>query len=239
MMKRGKVMGHLVRENENRIYYEDHGSGERAIVLVHGWGMGVRVWDHVVPAMRAAGFRVVLFDQRGCGESDKDFADLSITSIASDLVALVDSLALETVVLNGWSLGGAVVVEAAASLGERCAGLVLTCGATPVYVQKPDFPYGGTEEDMAATLGALTADRVNFLHGLRKTLVPTSSTGYGRFFCKRHRWPVRHWASWPNSTSGRCCLGCECRSCPLSAAKMVLSRHPSAGGSVTITRTPG
>jgi non-heme chloroperoxidase len=163
-------MGYLVRENDNRIYYEDHGTGERAIVLVHGWGMSVRAWDYVVPALCAAGYRVVLFDHRGCGESDKDFADLSITSIASDLVALVEKLALETIVLNGWSLGGAVVVEAAARLGKRCAGLVLTGGATPVYVQKPDFPHGGTEQDMAATLAALAADRVNFLHGLSQII---------------------------------------------------------------------
>lgn len=159
-------MSYLLREDNRRVYYEDHGDGPSALVLVHGWGMSVRTWDHVLPALRDAGMRVVLMDHRGCGRSDKDFADMSIGAIASDLVALVDELGLQKVVLNGWSLGGAVVVEAASSLSERCAGLVLTGGATPIYVQKPDFPHGGTEEDMAATLDALKADRVNFLHGL-------------------------------------------------------------------------
>ena len=137
-------------------------------MLIHGWGMGVRCWDHVVPALTAAGQRVVLFDHRGCGLSDKDFADLGIGAIAGDLVALVEALDLDSVVLNGWSLGGAVAVEAASRLGSRCSALVLTGGATPAYVQKPDFPFGGTPEDMAGTLAALTADRVNFLHGLSK-----------------------------------------------------------------------
>ena len=83
---------------------------------------------------------------------------------------IVDSLGLDRVILNGWSLGGAVVVEAASRLGSRCQGMVLTGGATPAYVQKADFPYGGTADDMAATLAALADDRVNFLHGLSKVV---------------------------------------------------------------------
>ena len=163
-------MGYLSREENKQVYYESHGVGDAAIVLVHGWGMSGRTWDHVVPALVDAGHRVVLMDHRGCGQSDKDFADIGIAAIAGDLVALVEKLRLKSVVLNGWSLGGAVVVEAAVRLGAACKGLVLTCGATPTYVQKPDFPHGGTEEDMAGTLAALAADRVNFLHGLSQAV---------------------------------------------------------------------
>jgi non-heme chloroperoxidase len=77
---------------------------------------------------------------------------------------------LQQVILNGWSLGGAVVVAAAAQLETVCAGLVLTGGASPVYVQKPDFPHGGTVEDMQGTLAALAEDRVNFLQGLSQII---------------------------------------------------------------------
>ena len=171
-------MAYLQREDNKRVYYEDYGSGPCAIVLVHGWGMSVRTWDHVLPALSAAGLRVVLLDHRGCGQSDKDFEDMSIEAIASDLVALVDVLALEKVVLNGWSLGGAVVVDAAARLGGRCNGLVLTSGATPVYVEKPDFPHGGTQADMKATLTALSTDRVNFLHGLSQIICATDVSAH-------------------------------------------------------------
>ncbi len=159
-------MAILERENGKGIYFEDYGSGDSAIILVHGWGMGMRMWDYNVPSLIQAGYRVISLDHRGCGFSDKDFDDFGITSIAGDVVALVDHLGLKKVVLNGWSLGGAVVVAAADSLGDRCAGLFLTCGATPCYLQKPDFPHGGTEEAMAETLAAMAADRVNFLAGL-------------------------------------------------------------------------
>jgi pimeloyl-ACP methyl ester carboxylesterase len=166
-------MAYLERENGKSIYYEDYGTGEQAVVLVHGWGMGVRTWDYTLGTLVAAGHRVIALDHRGCGRSDKDFADLGINAIAGDVVALARSLGLASVVLNGWSLGGAVVVEAATQLGTGCAGVVLTCGASPAYLQKPDFPCGGTEEALAGTLEAMAADRVNFLWGLSQGICAT------------------------------------------------------------------
>jgi non-heme chloroperoxidase len=159
-------MAYLAREDGKQIYYEDHGAGDSAVVLVHGWGMGVRTWDYTLPKLLAAGHRVVLMDHRGCGQSDKDFTDMGIQAIADDLVALVQSLGLQQVALNGWSLGGAVVVEAARQLGSCCSALVLTCGAAPCYLQKPDYPHGGTDEALAETMAAMAADRVNFLAAL-------------------------------------------------------------------------
>jgi len=159
-------MSSLTREDGKQVYYEDYGTGDRAVVLVHGWGSSLRAWDYNLQALRAAGHRVVLIDHRGCGNSDKDFADMGIEAIAGDVVALVEQLGLEKVVLNGWSMGGAVVVSAANQLGSRCSGLVLTCGATPCYLQKPDYAHGGTDEALAETLAAMVADRVNFLAGL-------------------------------------------------------------------------
>lgn len=159
-------MSHLPREDGKTIYYEDYSStnsGDSAVVLVHGWGASVRAWDYTLPGLVAAGHRVVLLDHRGCGQSSKDFADMGIEAIAGDVVALVEHLGLANVVLNGWSLGGAVVVAAAKQLGERCNGVVLTCGATPCYVQKPDYPHGGTDAALAESLAAITADRVNVL----------------------------------------------------------------------------
>jgi pimeloyl-ACP methyl ester carboxylesterase len=166
-------MAYLERDNGRRVYYEDNGSGELAIVLIHGWGMSLRLWDYSLPTLLDAGFRVVALDHRGCGQSDKDFSDMSITAIADDVATLVHSLGLQKVVLNGWSLGGAVAVEAAAFLGSTCTALVLTCGATPAYLQKPDFPHGGTDEALAGTLEAIAADRANFLRALSEGVCAT------------------------------------------------------------------
>ncbi len=159
-------MSSLPRENGKQVYFEDYGCGDSAVVLIHGWGTSVRAWDYTLPALTAAGHRVVLFDHRGCGRSSMDFDDMGIEAIADDAVALVDHLGLGQVVLNGWSLGGAVAIAAAQRLGARCRGVVLTCGATPCYLQKADYPHGGTDEALAETLAAMAADRVNFLAAL-------------------------------------------------------------------------
>ena len=159
-------MAYLNRENGRNIYYEDNGDGATAIILIHAWGMNLRAWDGTIPHLLDAGHRVVTFDHRGCGQSDKDFDDMSIDAIAGDVVALVAELGLEKVMLNGWSIGGAIAIEAASILKSTCCSLALTCPAAPVYLQKDDFPQGGTEEVLSGTLAALKADRPNFLKGL-------------------------------------------------------------------------
>jgi pimeloyl-[acyl-carrier protein] methyl ester esterase len=159
-------MGRLAVGGDRAIYFEHYPGTGRPVVLVHGWGMSCRVWDTVLPALIDAGHEVASLDHRACGQSDKDFTDVSVASIAADVVALVAHLGLDRPVLNGWSLGGAVVAEAAGKLGDNLGGLVLTAGATPRYVQGDGYPYGGTPEILAQTIAALRADRATFLAGL-------------------------------------------------------------------------
>jgi pimeloyl-[acyl-carrier protein] methyl ester esterase len=159
-------MATLETEPGRRIYYEYHPGEKLTVVLIHGWGMSCRLWDTVLPALTGAGHGVLSFDQRGCGKSDKDFADVSIKSAAADVLALANHLRIGRLAVNGWSLGGPVAVEAAVRLGVRCVGVVSTCGATPRYVQAPDFPHGGARGSVAETVALLRQDRATFLHGL-------------------------------------------------------------------------
>ena len=132
--------------------------------------MSTRVWDTTLCALQERGHEVIAFDHRGCGRSDKDFDDFSIGAIAGDGVAICDKLGLSRVAVNGWSLGGAVATEAAHRLGRRCAGLVLTCGASPRYTQADGFPHGGTADDVRATVAAIRPDRATFFHGISRAV---------------------------------------------------------------------
>jgi pimeloyl-[acyl-carrier protein] methyl ester esterase len=151
-------MAYLECNDGGRVYYEYRPGPRRAVMLIHGWGMGCRVWDATIDTLTEAGHATIAFDHRGCGLSDKDFADISIAAIARDAIAIIDWLGLDGVVVNGWSLGGAVATEVASQLGERCAGLVHTCAASPTY--------SGTPDDIRATEEAYRPDRATFLKNL-------------------------------------------------------------------------
>lgn len=161
-------MASLTVDKQQQIYYEylPGSAHQTTVVLSHGFGMAGRVWDNTVARLQDAGYGVLSYDHRNCGQSSKDFTDVSIHALGNDLVGICDVLGLSKVVLNGWSLGGAVVVDAASKLGSKVAGLVLTGGATPRYTQASGFPHGGQASDVEATVAALRADRVNFLKGL-------------------------------------------------------------------------
>jgi pimeloyl-[acyl-carrier protein] methyl ester esterase len=170
-------MPYLTRTGDRKIYFEYHLGERTPVMLIHGWGMSTRVWDVTAAALIDAGHAVIVFDQRGCGLSDKDFAENSIVESAHDAVALLKHLRVEAAVLNGWSLGAAVAVAAAHQIGPACLGLILTGGATPRYVQCDDFPLGGAPGSTAQTVKLLRQERVDFLAGLTKAIyaVPQSA----------------------------------------------------------------
>ncbi|WP_295528054.1 alpha/beta hydrolase [Novosphingobium sp. Chol11] len=148
------------------VYYEYHRGSATPIVLIHGWAMSSRIWAGTIEALTAAGHGVIAIDHRGCGQSDRDFDDMSINALADDVVQIVRKTTAAPVVLNGWSLGGAVAAQAAQALGDQAAGLVLTCGASPRFTKTEDFPYGGEAESLAASAAALAGDRAGFFRGL-------------------------------------------------------------------------
>ncbi|MEW6269438.1 MAG: alpha/beta hydrolase [Thermodesulfobacteriota bacterium] len=96
----------------------DHGGAAagrpRALVLAHATGFCGEVWRPLVPALRAR-FRVVTFDQRGHGNSDKPDAAYEWGRFVDDLAALLEALDLRDVYAVGHSKGGAAVAGVAAT----------------------------------------------------------------------------------------------------------------------------
>jgi pimeloyl-[acyl-carrier protein] methyl ester esterase len=159
-------MARLEVQPGKSIYFEHYEGSGSPIVLVHGWGMGARIWDLTLPILLEAGHEVVVYDHRCCGRSDKDFADASTASNADDLVQLIHATGVKKPVVLGWSFGAAIVAEAAGRLGDELGGIVLVGPPTPRYTQAEGYPHGGTAEIMEQTLAALRDTRPEFLHAL-------------------------------------------------------------------------
>jgi len=105
-----------------RLMYEVAGDGP-AVVLIHGFGLDMRMWDPQVGPL-ADRFRVVRYDCRGFGASGPFDPAVPYTH-AGDLVALLDHLDIGEAVLAGLSFGGRVALQAALADPARVRGLAL------------------------------------------------------------------------------------------------------------------
>lgn len=110
-----------------RIGYTDHGSGPRAIVLIHGLLMDSRMYTRLVPMLVAQGHRAITVDMLGHGASAQPYlmTEYSMPQFGRDVIALLDHLELTQAVVGGTSLGANVALEAACSAPSRVRALVL------------------------------------------------------------------------------------------------------------------
>lgn len=148
----------------SRLYTEVHGSGP-ALVLLHGWGLNVRVWDGLVAAL-CDRFRIIAIDLPGHGRSEWLPERSSLEEQAAQVRETVAAIAEEYSLL-GWSLGGQIAMQLAAtqrsadarrpSVTEAVRRLVLIA-ATPRLVAGPDWPHGAPPERLSAQAEGLRTD---------------------------------------------------------------------------------
>ena len=139
------------------MFYESHGSG-KTLVLIPGFASGAWSWSWQIEEF-AKKFRVVTFDPRGISRSKSgDGEPISITTIADDIVELLDKLAIEQAHILGISFGGFVALDLALRFPERVHRLVLasTSFGGPNHVA-PSMPVLAA---FASTDGLNTAERI-------------------------------------------------------------------------------
>ena len=153
-------------ENDTPIelHYEDHGAG-RPVVLIHGWPLSGRSWENQVPALVAAGYRVIAYDRRGFGNSSQPWGGYDYDTFAADLNALLEHLDVRKATLVGFSMGGGEVVRYLGTYGsDRVAQAVLAAAVPPYLYKSDDNPDGGLDDDAIAGFQAgVKSDRLAFL----------------------------------------------------------------------------
>lgn len=146
-----------------RISYCDYGSG-KPFVLIHGWPLSKEMWEYQTEALVNAGFRVVAYDRRGFGMSDKPWSGYDYDSFTDDLHELITQLNLNDVTLVGFSMGGGEVARYFTRHGgDRVSKAVLISSVVPYMAKTENNPEGWRQEEIDGMINALNNDRIGFL----------------------------------------------------------------------------
>ena len=144
------------------IAYQTVGDGPIDLVLVPGWVSNIDVfWEEPRLARlltRLASFsRLILFDKRGTGLSDRVSDMPSLEIRMDDVRAVMDAVGSQRAALFGYSEGGAMCVLFAATYPDRASALIMV-GSFARRTSAPDYPWGPTDGAAAAFVDQMEAD---------------------------------------------------------------------------------
>ena len=115
----------MLEVNGINIYYETHGEGD-PLVMIMGLRRNVEWWYDQIPAL-SKHFKILLFDNRGAGRTDKPKMDYSIRLFADDTAELMKSLNIKRAHVLGVSMGGYIAQELAINYPHIVKSLILAC----------------------------------------------------------------------------------------------------------------
>ena len=122
-----------------RIWYAAYGSGQ-PVILLHGGLGNSGNWGYQVPSLIENGYHAVVIDSRGHGRSTRDAQPFSYTLMASDVIAVMDTLHLDRAGLVGWSDGACTALILADQTPDRAAGVFFfACNMDPSGAKELKF----------------------------------------------------------------------------------------------------
>ncbi|RZA20506.1 MAG: alpha/beta hydrolase [Lysobacteraceae bacterium] len=163
--------------NPVRLHVEDSGGGGRPVVLIHGWPLSAEAWQPQVGALSKAGYRVIAYDRRGFGRSEKPTDGFDYDTLAADLARLLEERDLRDVTLVGFSMGGGEVARYVANHGQdRLRSIVFAAAVPPCLMKSADNPDGPLTPDKAKQKeAAFKADREAFFDGFTRIFFSANS----------------------------------------------------------------
>jgi pimeloyl-ACP methyl ester carboxylesterase/class 3 adenylate cyclase len=146
-----------VKSGDVHIAYQVLGSGGKDLVFVPGFVSNLEaVWEfteHANFLRRLASFcRLIIFDKRGTGMSDRSSQLFSLEQRMEDVHAVMDAAGSQCATLFGLSEGGPMSILFAASYPQRTTGLILY-GSYAKRAWAPDYPFGWDDDKWEVVLG--------------------------------------------------------------------------------------
>ena len=131
---------HFIRSDSFQIAtYADGPIDGPPIVLVHGWPEIAYSWKNTVPALVAAGYRVITYDLRGFGRSTApaDPSHYAMPQLVADMEAVMDAYSYDQAIICGHDWGGSIVWHAARMISHRVKAVIGICVPHTARAQAP------------------------------------------------------------------------------------------------------
>lgn len=146
------------------LHVHDTGGDGRPVVLIHGWPLSSQAWAAQIDALTEANFRVIAYDRRGFGQSDKPVSGYDYDTLADDLNRVLQERDLQDVTLVGFSMGGGEVARYVSRHGEeRLRSVVFAAAVPPAMMKSESNPEGPLTPEKAEEMkDGLSKDRDTF-----------------------------------------------------------------------------
>lgn len=156
------------------IGYRVFGSGH-PLIMIMGYGSTINLWEAVLIRQLAARYKVILFDNRGMGNTATGTRDFSIEQFADDTSSFMDALGILRAHVLGWSMGSLIAQEIALRHPAKVNKLILYaahCDAgmfppSPEVIQQLTDMTGSVQERGMRFIGVLFPDSWLRNHGER------------------------------------------------------------------------
>lgn len=151
----------IVKRNNVKIL----GSGQKTLMLAHGFGCDQNMWRFMLPALTSQ-YKVVLFDYVGSGKSDLSQYDKarysSLEGYAQDILDICDALDLRDVILVGHSVSSMIGLIASIKKPEAFSRLIMVCPSPCFLNFKPDYIGGFEKTDLEELLGLMDKNYIGW-----------------------------------------------------------------------------
>ncbi|XP_010535293.1 PREDICTED: strigolactone esterase D14-like, partial [Tarenaya hassleriana] len=143
------------------------GSGERVLVLAHGFGTDQSAWHLILPFFTQT-YRVVLYDLVCAGSVNPDYFDFdrytTLDAYVDDLLNILDSLQIRCCAYVGHSVSAMIGILASIRRPDLFSKLILV-GASPRFLNDDDYHGGFEESEIEKVFSAMEANYEAWVHG--------------------------------------------------------------------------
>ena len=169
----------FTRAGDVAIAYQVVGDGPVDLVYAAGWLSNIDVvWDHPgynrFLSRLSERCRLILFDKRGTGMSDRDVGAPTLEERTDDIRAVMNAVGSEKASIFGNSEGGNMTTMFAATYPERVSSIVLNC-CKPCKAWKPDWPHGLKRAEFESDIDDMNQNWADHGASFLKTVAPSVS----------------------------------------------------------------